>query len=42
MSPRTSTIDSDLIDAAREDDIENIIAEARQRQQARDGMTGGD
>ena len=40
MSPRTLTIDKDIIDAIREDDIESIIAEVREHQQARDRYDG--
>jgi hypothetical protein len=37
MPQRVPTVDDDIIDAVREDDIENIVAEARERQDARDG-----
>ena len=37
MPARTFAIHDDIIDAVREDDIENVIAEARERQKARDG-----
>jgi hypothetical protein len=37
MPTRTPTADHDIIEAVREDDIESIIAEAREHQEARDG-----
>jgi len=40
MSSTTPTVDDDIIDAIREDDIESIIAEVRQHQEARDRYDG--
>jgi hypothetical protein len=37
MAPSTPTVDNDIIDAVREDEIESMIADARARQEARDG-----
>jgi hypothetical protein len=37
MPASTFAIHDDIIDAVREDDIENVIAEAREHQKARDG-----
>jgi hypothetical protein len=34
MPPRAPTIDDDIIDAVREDEIESIVADARERQEA--------
>jgi hypothetical protein len=37
MSPSAPTIHDDIIDAVREDDIESVVADARERQEQRDG-----
>jgi hypothetical protein len=37
MSTKTPALDNDIAEAVREDDIESIIAEARECQEARDG-----
>jgi len=37
MSTPTPTVDYDIIDATREDDIDNIISHVREHQDARDG-----
>jgi hypothetical protein len=37
MSTTPPTLDNDIIEAVREDDIESIIAQAREHQEARDG-----
>jgi hypothetical protein len=37
MSARVPTIADDIIEAVREDDIESVISEAREYQEARDG-----
>jgi hypothetical protein len=42
MPQGVPTVDDDLIDAIREDDIESIIAEAREHQEARDGTSDYD
>jgi hypothetical protein len=34
MPPRVPTIDDDIMDAVREDEIESIVAEVRERQEA--------
>jgi hypothetical protein len=37
MSPRVPTIDDEILEAVREDDIESIVAEVRERQEAYNG-----
>jgi hypothetical protein len=37
MSPRVPTIADDIIDAVREDDFENLIAQVRERQETYNG-----
>jgi hypothetical protein len=36
MYPRTPTVENDIVDATREDDIESLVVEARERWEACD------